>query len=218
MPHVASIQIGHPTDYDPVEGDTSTKPWRTAFYKTPVAGPVVARQLGLEGDSVADTRVHGGPDKAICVYSADHFEYWREDLGLGEEFGPAAFGENFTVEGFAEPDVCIGDRWRVGEAELEVAQPREPCWKLARRWKQKDLTLRVVQTGYTGWYVRVLTEGPVEAGAAIELLDRPEPDWTLERANEVMHHLKDDREAAEALVSLESLAASWKRQLTKRLA
>ena len=214
---LTSIQIGRPREYDPVAGDTSDKPWRTAFYRTPVAGPVVARRLGLEGDSVADTRVHGGPDKAICVYSADHFAYWRGDLGLGEAFGPAAFGENFTVEGFAEPDVCVGDRWRVGEAELEVSQPREPCWKLARRWKQKDLTLRVLQTGYTGWYVRVLKEGAVEACDPIELLHRPEPDWTIVRANEVMHHLKNDGEAAEALAALKPLAASWRRQLAKRV-
>ena len=217
MPRLISIQIGQPRDYEPVEGDTSDKPWRTAFYKEPVAGPIQAKRLGLEGDGVHEVEIHGGVDKALCVYSAEHWPHWREDLGLGDEFGPAAFGENLSIAGLTEADVCLGDRWRIGAAEFEVSQPRQPCWKLARRWKTKDLTLRVQQTGYTGWYVRVVTEGALEAGQPIELVDRPEPDWPLARANRVMYELKDDREATAALISVGVLSESWKEQLKKRL-
>lgn len=217
MPQLQSIQIGLPRDYEPVEGDTSDKPWRTAFFKEPVVGPIHATRLGLTGDGVQETEVHGGVDKAVCVYSAEHWAYWRDELGLGDEFGPAAFGENLSIAGLTEADVCLGDRWRIGAAEFEVSQPRQPCWKLARRWKTKDLTLRVQQTGYTGWYVRVVTEGAVEAGQPIELVARPEPDWPLARANRVMYDLKDDREATAALIAVGVLSKSWKKQLGKRL-
>lgn len=143
MPTLVSIQVGKPEHREPVEGDTSTKPWTTAFYKQPVDGPVQVAGAGLEGDGQADLRHHGGPDKAVCVYSAEHFAYWRDDLGFGEEFGGGAFGENFTVAGLDESSVCIGDVWRIGNVELQVTQPRQPCWKLARRWRLKDLTARV---------------------------------------------------------------------------
>lgn len=215
MATLASIQIGQPESLVPVEGDTSDKPWRTAFYKQRVEGPVLVTRLGLEGDGVADTRVHGGADKAVCCYSVDHFPYWRDRLDE-PELGGAAFGENFSIEGLAEHDVCLGDRWRIGGAELEVSQPRQPCWKLARRWRRKQLTLWVQQTGYTGWYVRVAAEGQVAPGDTIELIDRPFSDWTIERANHVMYELRDDLAATEALVGVEPLAESWKRQLRKR--
>ncbi len=216
--NLLSIQIGQPQRYEPVEGELSKKGWTTAFFKTPVEGPIAAGPRGLEGDQVAETRVHGGIDKAVCVYSADHFPHWREDLGLSElAFGPAAFGENFTITGLAEADVCLGDRWRIGTAEFEVSQPRQPCWKLARRWKTKDLTLRVQETGYTGWYLRVTTEGTITAREQIEVISNPLPDWTIQRANRVMYDLADDREAAAELAAVEPLANSWKRQLAKRL-
>lgn len=216
MPNVTSIQIGQPQRYEPVEGELSTKGWTTAFFKRPIDGPILVGRLGLEGDQVAETRVHGGPDKAVCVYSANHFPHWRADL---EEptLGPAAFGENFTVSGLTEEAVCLGDRWRIGTAEFEVSQPRQPCWKLARRWKTKDLTLRVQRTGYTGWYLRVVTEGIVTPGDELIVTGNPLPEWTIQRANEVMYDLADDRNATAELAAVEPLANSWKRQLFKRL-
>ncbi len=221
MATLHSIQIGHPRDYEPVAGDKSNKPWTTAFYKQPVSGPVRVGKLGLEGDAVADTRVHGGADKAVCVYSADRWPYWRERLAPllenSEAFGPAAFGENFSVAGLDEESVCIGDRWRIGDAELEVSQPRQPCWKLARRWRITKLTLWAQETGYTGWYVRVTKEGTVTAGDEIELIERPLPRWTIDRANSVMYELRDDRDANAALAALGPLSESWKRQLLKRV-
>lgn len=221
MATLQSIQVGQPTEYQAVAGDTSDKPWRTAFYKQPVQGPVSARKLGLSGDGQADPKHHGGPDKAVCVYSTDHWAHWREALAESladpEEFAAAAFGENFSIAGWTEPDVCLGDRWRIGDAEFEVSQPRQPCWKLARRWRTKDLTLRVQQTGYTGWYLRVVREGEVAAGQPIELVERPLPEWTVARANEVMHHRKKDREATEQLAAVGLLAESWREQLQKRL-
>lgn len=216
MAALQSIQIGTPTEYQPVEGDTSDKPWTTGFYKRTVDGPITATRLGLEGDGVADTKNHGGLDKAICCYSADRFPYWRDRLNE-PGLGAAAFGENFTFAGITEDDVCLGDRWRIGAAEFEVSQPRQPCWKLARRWRIKELTLWVQQTGYTGWYVRVVTEGEVAPGASVELADRPQAEWTIARANEVMYESTKDRAANEALVAVATLSESWKKQLRKRL-
>lgn len=216
MPCLTSIQIGSPQRYEPVEGEASKKGWTTAFFKRPVEGSIQVGKLGLEGDEVAEKRVHGGPDKAICVYSADHFAHWRADLAE-PTLGAAAFGENFTVEGLSEETVCLGDRWRIGTAEFEISQPRQPCWKLARRWKTKDLTLRVQQNGYTGWYLRVVAEGTVSPDDEIEIVSSPLPEWTIARANRVMYELKDDASATAELAAIEPLAGSWKRQLLKRL-
>lgn len=216
MPTLRSIQIGQPKIHEPVAGDTSNKPWTTGFFKSTVEAPIKVAETGLAGDAVADTRVHGGRDKAICCYSAGHWPYWREQLNE-PKLGPAAFGENFSITGLNEANVCLGDVWSIGSAKFEISQPRQPCWKLARRWRQKELTLWVQQTGYSGWYLRVLEPGTVTAGEAIHLEARTEPDWTIARANEVMYQLKDDAEATKALAAVKPLAASWKRQLRKRL-
>jgi len=160
---VVSIQVGLPRDL----GD-----WRTAFFKKPVFGPVWLGWLGLDGDRQADPRYHGGPDKAVLAYSADHYAAWREDPGFSN-LAHGAFAENFTIAGLDEATVCIGDKYRVGEAFVEVSQPRGPCWKIARRWKRPDLTARVAKTGRTGWYLRVLGEGYVEAGDEVSLVERP---------------------------------------------
>lgn len=188
--------------------------WVTGFYKTPAAGRVYATSTHLEGDGQADLKVHGGPDKAINVYPADHFAYWREDLGL--EMTAGAFGENFTTSGALEDEVCIGDVYRIGEVVVEVTQPREPCWKLARRWRTKDLAARVEKTGKTGWYFRVLKEGWVEASVDLILVERPYPQWTIAKANEVMHQRKQDWAAALALSECPAISAIWREALSRR--
>ena len=130
-PSLLSVQVGMPTVLGVVGStDPANRPWTTGFIKGPVAGPVWAGSLNLTGDGQADRTNHGGPDKAVCVYPADHYEFWRHDLGL-PDIPLGAFGENFTVAGLGEADVCIGDVWAVGDAVFQVSQPRQPCWKLA---------------------------------------------------------------------------------------
>jgi len=192
------------------------RPWVSGFVKEAVAGPLALRRTNLDGDEQADLVYHGGPDKAVCCYPAAHYPAWRDELGLAD-LGFGGFGENFTIEGLAEADVCVGDVWRIGGALVQVSQPRQPCWKIARRWRIKTLTLRVQQTGRTGWYVRVLEEGPVAPGAAIDRVERPHPDWTVARANQVMHHHKADLDAAAELAALPALSASWKATLASRV-
>jgi MOSC domain-containing protein YiiM len=216
-PRLSSIQVGLPRDYGQAEAaNPFDRPWTTGFYKQPVSGPVSVGRLGLSGDGQADLANHGGPDKAICAYAAHHYPDWRTALAL--ELPSGAFGENFTIAALTEPEVCIGDVWRIGGAVLQVSQPRQPCWKLARRWRIKDLAAQVVENGKTGWYFRVLTGGAVEAGAAFELTDRPQPDWTVERANQVMHHDKHDLAAAAELAAVPELSVSWKMSLRGRSA
>lgn len=253
-PQLVSIQVGEPREH----GDSSTsKPsrrrWTTGFYKSSVAGPVAVGRENLAGDRQADLVSHGGMDKAVCVYSFDHYAYWREALeasGIAADaILPGAFGENFTVAGFVEADVCIGDVWRVGgpgreisEREIgdsmqeraeggtagggraglpsgavfEVSQPRQPCWKLGRRWGVKTLAAQVIATGKTGWYFRVVEEGVVTAGMEMTLVERLCPTWTVERANRVMYGEKGDREAAARLAAVERLSESWRRELQVR--
>lgn len=188
--------------------------WRSGILKSPVAGTVHLGKTNLEGDAQADLRHHGGPDKAVCVYPEEHYRFWRGELG--RDFSPADFGENFTTRGALEGDVFIGAIYRAGSATVQVTQPRQPCWKLAKRWDIKTLPLHVQETGRTGWYLRVLDEGEVHAGAELELLERVQEDWSVARANEIMHRDPTNWLAAEALARCPGLSASWRATLTRR--
>jgi MOSC domain-containing protein YiiM len=216
-PIIASIQIGRSTSYAYAGGrDGRPQEWRTAFFKQPVAGGrVVVGSLGLAGDEQADRQNHGGLDKAVLAYSADHYDLWRAQPGFGE-MQPGAFGENLTIAGLAEPSVCLGDRWRAGSVLLEVSQPRQPCWKMGRRWQLPQLPKQVIQNGRTGWYLRVALEGELAAGDALELVSRPYPAWTIERANRLFYHERDAEQLQE-LANLPALSAAWREAILERL-
>jgi len=216
MPAIISIQVGLPRFRGtPGAADPMDRPWCTGFFKEPVAGPVRVGRTNIVGDGQADLEVHGGPDKAVLAYSADHYPAWRAELGLPDlPFG--AFGENLTVAGLTEADVCVGDVWTAGEVTFEVSQPRQPCWKLARRWKVKTLPATVIETGRSGWYFRVTVEGELTAGAELTLADRPRPTWTVARANTVMHHEKTNPTLSAELASVPELSISWRDTLTGR--
>jgi len=202
---VLSIQCGKA---EPFRGADEA----SAIAKQPVEGRVRVHRLGLEGDAQADLSVHGGPDKAIHHYAHDHYHFWREVLGphpLLVRYG--AFGENVSTKGVTETQVCIGDRFRLGTALVEVSQGRQPCWKLDHRFGSNLVLSTVVTSRRTGWYYRVLEEGDVEAGDTLELLDRPWPDWTVERTFGLLvagDH-KQDREGLEALGEVTVLAEPW---------
>jgi len=215
---VTSIFVGTPRELGtPGAEDPMDKPWYSGFLKAPVAGPVFLGKINLDGDGQGDRVHHGGVNKAVCCYPASHYEeYWRDHLNI-PELTRGSFGENFAIDGAAEEDVCIGDVWRVGEAVVQVSQPRGPCWKLARRWRVKDLALQVQQTGRAGWYLRVLTEGLVAPGSPITLIERPNPEWTIARANQIMNHDKHDTAAAAALAAVPELSSNWRTTLTNRV-
>lgn len=214
---VDSVQVGRPRWHGtPGSTDPFDRPFATGFWKDPVAGPVAVRFTNLDGDGQADLVNHGGADKAVLVYAAAHYPDWRAELAL-PDLPYGAFGENLTVAGWTETDVCVGDVWRVGTASFAVSQPRQPCWKLARRWRLKDLPARVVQSGRCGWYLRVLDEGAIAAGQAVELVERPRPEWTVRRAHRVMYFGKTDHDETAALAAVPELSLSWREELRQRL-
>ena len=200
-----SIQVGVPSTHKDEHGE-----WTSGFFKSPVASPVRVLDACIEGDGQADLKHHGGPDKAILAYSADHFEAWNNELG--NDFSGGAFGENLTVSGLTETDVCIGDQWQIGGAILEVTQPRQPCWKLGRRWGDNSLPKLVVQSGRSGWYLRVLQTGLISSDSPILRLNRPNPDWTIERANDTFYRGISDEKIV--LASVSELSEAWRNELT----
>jgi len=213
-----SVQTGLPAQRGiPDSTDPLTKPHVTAILKTPVSGPLRLFHNTLEGDGVAYPEFNNKGDRSLCVYPAEHYAYWQEKLGFGarNEFG--SFGENFTTQGILEPDLCIGDVFAVGTAVVSVSEPRQPCFTLARYWDLHSFPKLVDQTGFTGWFFRVLQPGVVQAGDALTLAERPFPQWTVARANDVMSGREKSLEALAELAACESLSADWKRQLQKRL-
>jgi ferredoxin-NADP reductase/MOSC domain-containing protein YiiM len=166
-PSLLSVNVGRPKDV----------PWRgrtvfTGVWKEPAAGPVLARRLNLDGDGQGDTAGHGGEQRAVLVYQLDSYGYWqrhlgRDDLAPGSGAGYGQFGENFTVTGLADDEVCIGDRYRIGEAEFEVTQPRVTCYRLGMRLGVPEMAALLVAHHRPGFYLRVIREGHVRAGDAI---------------------------------------------------
>lgn len=218
MSTILSIQTGRVQSYEyQTNADLRGRTWQTAFYKSPVAGPLHFGDLGVAGDEQADHENHGGLDKAVLAYSANHYDYWRETLSL-PDMGYGAFGENLTIDGSEESTVCIGDRWQAGEVLLEVSQPRQPCWKLGRRWQIVDLPKQVIQNGRSGWYFRVLQEGELAAGEPIELVSRPRPNWTVARASRLLYHEPDNVAGLKQLADVPELSRSWREEILERLA
>ena len=207
---LVSLQVGLPRLMDP-----HGQPWTTATFKEPLSERVALLFEGLAGDGHADLEHHGGIDKAVLVYSDDHTERWRREIFL-DGLPAGAFGENFTAQALTEASVCVGDIFDVGFARVQVSQPRQPCWKQARRYAMPDLVARIVRTGRTGWYLRVLREGFVQAGDVMTLTERPHPEWTVERANQVMHVAKTNRELSLELAACPALAEAWKQSLRNR--
>ncbi|MFC5598427.1 MOSC domain-containing protein [Deinococcus cellulosilyticus] len=185
----------------------------SAIVKSSTSEPLQLTLTGLVGDQQADLRYHGGPDKAICVYPAEHYAFWKEKLG--RELPVPGFGENFTTLGLLEAEVCIGDVYQVGEVRVQVTQPRQPCFKLAMRHGIKDLAVQVTESGFTGFYLRVLQEGTVQAGDAITLLEKGR--ITITETNRVIHVDRNDRAAIEQLLLEDALAATLRDGLQKRL-
>lgn len=207
-PLLLSIQVGLPKLVEPAS-HSGHSPWRTAFFKEPVLGPVWVGRLGLEGDDHADMKNHGGVEKAVLVYPALHYPKWRSELALGDlKFG--GFAENFTVSGLNEATVCIGDLFKVGGAFIQVSQPRPPCWKLSRRWQINDLAERVQLTGRSGWYCRVFREGYVEPGQPIVLLERPFPQWTVSSINDILYGRCNDLDMAAQAAQCQYLSAEYR--------
>lgn len=210
MAAVVSVQVGLPTRYGR-EGakHPMDRPWSSAIAKQPVGEPVWAGRYNLSGDAQADLEAHGGPEKAILAYSAEHYPAWREELGR-PDFPHGAFGENLTISELTEEDVCIGDVFEIGEAHVQVSQPRVPCFKLAYRWRIKDLTARVERSRRPGWYLRVLGEGWIAPGDAVTRVENPYPQWTVRETIDVEARRREDPGRAAELAECHLLNPAWR--------
>jgi MOSC domain-containing protein YiiM len=162
----------------PREVDWKGKPVATGIFKQPVDGRLMMRSLNLDGDRQADLTVHGGAEKAVYAYPMEHYAYWRQEFP-NDELPWGAFGENLTVEGLLESEVNIGDRFRIGTAEVMVTQPRFPCFKLNLKFGRDDMVKRFLNSRLSGIYFSVVQEGEIGAGDAITLVSRDEHNVTV---------------------------------------
>jgi MOSC domain-containing protein YiiM len=178
--------------------------WTTAIWKSPVDGRVAIAGVNLAGDDQADREVHGGPDKAVYAYASEDAAWWEEELGHVVE--PGSFGENLTLQGVAVTNALIGERWEVGRAVLEVAQPRIPCFKLGARMNDPDFPKRFAAAGRPGAYLRVVREGDVGAGDAVRVVWRPTHDLTVGDVADIYHH---DHSRVDRLLGAPELTESW---------
>ncbi|HEX8149701.1 MAG TPA: MOSC domain-containing protein [Pyrinomonadaceae bacterium] len=192
------------------------RPVSTGIYKTPVGGRVMLRTLNLDGDRQADLTVHGGPTKAAYVYPSEHYGYWRGELP-GAELPWGMFGENFTTEGLDESTVNIGDRFRVGAAEVLVTEPRMPCYKLGIKFGRADIIKRFLASGRTGFYLSVEREGEVGAGDEIELLGRDKNNVTVADITRLYARDRDDFESMRRAVAVEALPEKWRYHFSQQL-
>jgi MOSC domain-containing protein YiiM len=201
MAHLEAVNVGKPRPIERTNGKVET----SAIWKEPVSGRVAVRGVNVEGDDQADRSVHGGPDQAIYAYAAEDTEWW--ELELGRALGPGTFGENLTVRGIDVSGALIGERWAIGSTLLEVTSPRVPCWKLAKKMGDPGFIKRFALAGRPGVYLRIIEEGELGAGDAIEIVERPDHEVT---ARLVAKAYEQDRTLLPRLLEADALPARWR--------
>jgi len=208
--HVVSVNVGLPRVHT-----WQGKFVRTGIFKDPVAGPVAIRQLNLDGDAQADLTVHGGRDKAVYAYPAEHYDGWQ--VALGRELAPGAFGENLTTEGLIEKQVCIGDEFRVGTARLVVTQPRMPCYKLGLRFGDPGMVKNFLKVGRPGIYFAVVEEGVVAPGDSVERVVEDPRQVSVTAMLALMIDKNPDPDDLRRILEVPALAADWRQGFQARL-
>jgi MOSC domain-containing protein YiiM len=206
---IISLNIGLPSAQQ-YEGRTVI----TGGAKKPVLRAVL-RFGNLDGDRQADRVNHGGAEKAVCVYPFDHYSYWKSQLG--RDLKPGAFSENLTVSGAIETEVCVGDVFRIGEAIVQVSQPRMPCTKLAGKHAAKMVPKLMANTGYTGFYMRVLSEGLVAAGDRFDLARAHPERITIAEVNSIIYEKSYDIVLIEQLAELPEFSEVGRTMFARRL-
>ncbi len=190
----------------------------SAIDKRPVGGPWGIGVHGLSNDAQANRTHHGGQEKALHHYAFDHYPAWRQEIGPHPLLqAPGAFGENLSTLGWTEETICIGDIVRFGASLLQVSQGRQPCLTLNLRFNLTDMALRVQQSGRAGWYYRVLEPGVAKEGDVLALIERPRPDWTLSRLNQVLYHDVKNHDALTEMTDILELTQNWRDLARRRL-
>lgn len=181
------------------------KPATSAIWKTPVPGRVKVQGVNLDGDDQADRTLHGGPDKAVYAYATEDYSWWGQELGRSLQ--PGEFGENLTTEGMDLSGALVGERWKVGSVELEVAGPRAPCWKFGVKMNDNLFVRRFTEALRPGAYLRIVVEGDLGRGDEVEVTDRPDHDLTVQ---DVFRIFTRDRGELQRFVDTPQLAESWR--------
>lgn len=210
---IVSLNVGMPREVE-WHGRMVT----TGIFKEPVEARLALRKLNLDGDGQADLTVHGGAEKAVYCYAVEHYGYWKRELG--RELPLGMFGENFTTEGWLEGEANLGDRFRVGSAEVVVTQPRLPCYKLGLRFGADDMVKRFLASGRTGFYLAVTREGKVGSGDDFEPIARDEnrvPVPEITRLYVAKRYEPKDVESIEKAMQVKALPESWKGYFRERL-
>lgn len=217
MAKVLSVQVGRAKTY----GDANAKgflekAWNTASFKEVVKRPLHVSVEGFEDDEVADRAHHGGIDKAVFANSYENYAHWATFLGL-ERLPFGALSENLTIVGLQEANVMLGDVHEIGSAILQVTQPRKPCWKISRRWNHTELTNEIFTSGLSGWYYRVLKEGVIGAGDAVRIVSQEACPISILEANHAFREPTRFAMTLERMVTIPSIAPSYRDSLIKRL-
>jgi MOSC domain-containing protein YiiM len=189
----------------------------SGIFKVPVDGRVHMRRLNLEGDGQADLSVHGGADKAVYVYPSEHYTYWRGEFP-GMELPWGMFGENFTVAGVIEETIYIGDQFRIGSGVVMVTQPRVPCYKLAAKFEREDIIKRFLASGRSGFYCKVVQEGEVGAGDAIESVGRDNNAITVADIARLYNGQSNDLDLLQRAIQIEALPEGWRDYFQQQIA
>jgi ferredoxin-NADP reductase/MOSC domain-containing protein YiiM len=209
---LVSVNVGMPKDV----------PWRgktvhTGIWKTPVGGPVMVRRLNIDGDGQGDLAGHGGEQRAVMVYQTESYDYWQDYLGR-DDLVPGNFGENFTVSGLADRDVCIGDRYRIGEAEFEVTQPRVTCFRVGMRLDVPEMPNLLVSQRRPGFYLRVITEGAVQAGDDIVVIRRGRHQLSVADVDALLYLPGRDTDRLRRIIDVSALSPGWQQSFRDMLA
>ena len=191
----------------------------TGMYKQPAGAPVVLGSEGFAGDEQADRRVHGGPEKAVHLYPADHYARLAARFPeAAAQLVPGSLGENLSLAGINEDDVRLGEVWALGDARLQICQPRNPCWKIDERFASEGMAAFIAEQQLTGWYFRVLAPGEVAPDAVPEVVERPADALTLGAAMRLWHNHRPPIDELAALSTAAGIASSWKAKIDQRLA
>jgi MOSC domain-containing protein YiiM len=199
-PRVLAVSVGRPRDFD-----YHGHPARSAIWKSPVSGRIAARGVNLAGDDQADRQAHGGPDKALYVYAVEDARWWESREGRPFEY--AAFGENLTTESIDVNGALVGERWAIGSAVFEISEPRVPCWRLGVRMNDPKFIGRFVDAQRPGAYLRIVKEGDVGAGDAIEVVSKPDHDVSV---RDVFRIYTRDRGEVGRLLEVPQMSDAWK--------
>ena len=200
---IVSVNVGLPRDVA-WQGRTV----RTAVWKKPVTGRIFAGRLNLNGDGQADLRAHGGEQRALLVYQLESYRYWASYLGRSDLVA-GNFGENLTVEGLADAEVCIGDRFRIGGAVVEVSQPRDTCYRVGIRLRHPEIPALLVAHRRPGFYVRVIEEGEIGAGDRIEKLSDGPEHMTVAEIDALLYSAEHPSEALRRAIRISALSKDW---------